>query len=74
MGIDHFLARVANSDASRLAKPRSRNEQSTFRIKDLTTGSTMVFSTKCGKGVATVEAVFGILIAHPEVFAKQLTS
>ena len=52
----------------------SANKDGTFIVEDLATRATVVLPPKSGELLTAVKAIFGILVAHPELFAQQFAA
>jgi hypothetical protein len=74
MCINHGLTGFANTNGARLTKSRAWDEKRAPRIKDLSTCTAMMLAAECCKRFSAVKAIFGVLVAHPEILAEQFTS
>ena len=72
--VDDGLAWLTDSEIPGLAKYLAGDQRSTFCVEDLATSAAMVLSSKGGKSISAVEAVFSILISHPKLAVKDLSS
>jgi hypothetical protein len=52
----------------------SADEEGAFVVKDLATGTTVMLPPEGGELFATVETIFGIFVAHPELLAQQFAA
>jgi hypothetical protein len=70
--VDNVKTCFAHSQCPLDAKSLARYNGCTLRIKDASTGSAMVLSTKRGESIPAKKAFFADVIRHPEFLAQNL--
>jgi hypothetical protein len=63
---------LAYSERALHTESLTRDDGGAFGIEDASTGTAMMFSTKCRESVATQEAFLADFIRHPKLLAQNL--